>query len=67
MVAAIIPWSAWVMGYGVVLGGVTVQQFIPYTFLPMLCPIIALIHNFTGIGLYHKNDEIKYRPLWRRK
>ena len=51
----------------VVLGGVTVQQFIPYTFLPMLCPIIALIHNFTGIGLYHKNDEIKYRPLWRRK
>ena len=67
MVAAIIPWSAWVMGYGVVLGGVTVQQFIPYTFLPMLCPIIALIHNFTGLGLYHKNDEIKYRPLWRRK
>lgn len=67
MVAAIIPWSAWVIGYGVVLGGVTVQQFIPFTFLPMLCPIIALIHNFLGIGLYHKDDQIKYRPLWRRK
>lgn len=67
MVAAIIPWSAWVIGYGVVLGGVTVQEFIPFTFLPMLCPIIALIHNFVGIGLYHKNDEVKYRPLWRRK
>lgn len=67
MVAAIIPWSAWVMGYGVVLGGVTVQEFIPYTFLPMLCPVISLIHNFAGIGLYHKNDEMKYRPLWRRK
>lgn len=67
MVAAIIPWSAWVIGYGVVLGGVTVGQFIPYTFLPMLCPIIGLIHNFLGIGLYHKNDEIKYRPFWRRK
>lgn len=67
MVAAIIPWSAWVIGYGVVLGGVTVQEFIPYTFLPMLCPIITLIHNFLGIGLYHKNDEVKYLPLWRRK
>ena len=67
MVAAIIPWSAWVIGYGVVLGGVTVEQFIPFTFLPMLCPIITMIHNFLGIGLYHKNDEIKYRPFWRRK
>lgn len=67
MVAAIIPWSAWVIGYGVVLGGVTVQQFIPYTFLPMLCPIIGLINNFLGIGMYRSNDEVKYRPLWRRK
>ena len=67
MVAAIIPWSAWVIGYGVVLGGVSVQQFIPYTFLPMLCPIIALINNFLGIGMYRSNDEVKYRPFWRRK
>ena len=67
MVAAIVPWSAWVMGYGVVLGGVTVQQFIPFTFLPMLCPILALIHNFTGIGLLHSNDKVVYRPFWRRK
>lgn len=67
MVAAIIPWSAWVIGYGVVLGGVTVQEFIPFTFLPMLCPIITMINNFTGIGLFHKNDEIVYRPFWRRK
>ncbi len=67
MVAAIIPWSAWVMGYGVILGGITVWDFIPYTFLPLLCPIIALIHNFTGIGLFHSNDKIVYRPFWRRK
>ncbi|WP_320130703.1 Na+/H+ antiporter NhaC family protein [uncultured Sphaerochaeta sp.] len=67
MVAAIIPWSAWVIGYGVVLGGVTVQEFIPYTFLCMLCPIISLVNNFLGIGLFHKDDEVKYRPFWRRK
>jgi Na+/H+ antiporter nhaC len=67
MVAAIIPWNAWVIGYGVVLGGVSVQEFIPYTFLCMLCPILALIHNFLGIGLLHKDDAVRYRPFWRRK
>ena len=66
MVAALIPWNAWVIGYGVVLGGITVNEFIPYTFLPMLCPIISMIHNFAGVGLFHKDDEVKYRPLWRR-
>ena len=67
MVAAIIPWSAWVIGYGVVLGGVTVQEFIPFTFLCMLCPILSLVNNFLGIGLFHKDDEVKYRPFWIRK
>ena len=67
MIAAIVPWSAWVIGYGVVLGGISVMDFIPYTFLPMLCPILTLIFNFTGVGMYHSNDEVKYRPFWIRK
>lgn len=67
MVAAIIPWSAWVIGYGVILGGITVQDFIPYTFLCMLCPIISLVFNFLGIGLLHKDDVVKYRPFYIRK
>ena len=71
MVAAIVPWSAWVIGYGVVLGGsgnpITVAEFIPFTFLPMICPILALIHNFTGVGLLHKDDPVKYNPFWVRK
>ena len=67
MVAAIVPWSAWVIGYGVVLGGVTVQEFIPFTLLPMLCPILTLVNNYLGIGLFRKNDKIVYNPLWRRK
>ena len=66
MVAAIIPWSAWVIGYGVLLG-TTVQEFIPYVFLCILSPIVALIHNFFGIGLLRKNDSVTYRPLWIRK
>ena len=65
MVAAIIPWSAWVIGYGVVLG-TTVAQFIPYTYLCIFCPLMALVNNFSGIGVYHSNDDVKYRPFWRR-
>ncbi len=67
MLAAIIPWNAWVIGYGVVLGGISVMDFIPFTFLPMLCPILTLIFNFTGVGLLHSKDEVKYRPFWVRK
>ena len=63
MVAAIVPWSAWVIGYGVVLGGVTVAEFIPFTLLPMICPILALIHNFIGYGMIGKDEEVKYRPF----
>ena len=66
MVAAIIPWSAWVIGYGVLLG-TTVQEFIPFVFLCILSPIVALINAFLGIGLLHKDDEVKYHPLWIRK
>jgi len=66
MVAAIVPWSAWVIGYGVLLG-TTVQAFIPYVFLCILSPIVALINILLGIGVYHKNDEMKYRPFWRRE
>jgi NhaC family Na+:H+ antiporter len=65
MVAAIVPWSAWVIGYGVLLG-TTVREFIPFTFLCILSPIVALINIFLGFGLFRKSDEIRYRPLWRR-
>ena len=63
MVAAIVPWSAWVIGYGVVLGGVTVAEFIPFTFLPMICPILSVINNFIGYGMMGKDEEVKYRPF----
>lgn len=65
MLAAIIPWNAWVIGYGVVLG-TTTAGFIPFTFLPIISPLIALINSFFGIGVLHKDEEIKYHPLWRR-
>lgn len=66
LLAAIIPWNAWVIGYGVVLG-TTTAAFIPFTFLPIISPFIALLNSFFGIGLWRKSDEVKYRPFWRRK
>ena len=33
----------------------------------MLGPVLFLILNYTGIGLYKASDEIKYKPFWRRK
>lgn len=65
MVAAIIPWSAWVIGYGVLLG-TTVQEFIPFVFLCILSPFVALINILLGIGLFHRDDVVKYRPFYRR-
>lgn len=65
MVAAIVPWSAWVIGYGVLLG-TTVRDFIPFTFLCILSPIVALVNILLGIGLFRSSDEVKYRPFWRR-
>lgn len=66
MIAGIIPWSAWVIGYGVLLGA-TVQEFIPFTFLCILSPIVALINAFLGIGFFRKDEEVKYYLFWRRR
>lgn len=32
-----------------------------------LSPIVAQINILLGIGVYHKNDEMKYRPFRRRE
>lgn len=61
-----------VLPYGISAGfysstlGVSPMQYIPFTFLPILSPIIALVNAWLGIGIFRINDEIKYRPLWRR-
>ncbi len=61
-----IPWNVWTMGIGVVLG-CTVYDFMPYVFFGMLCPVLSLIFNYTGIGLFRSSDDIKYKPFWRRR
>ena len=67
ILASIVPWNAWVLGYGVVLGGISIYEIIPYNFLAIVCPIVAIIFNFLGVGFFHKNEEVKYHLIWRKK
>lgn len=66
VVSSIIFWNAWTMGYGVVLGGFSTLDTIPYNFLAFVCPIVAVIFNFLGIGFFHKDEEVKYHLLWKK-
>ena len=66
LLVAILPWGASAGYYSASLG-VLPLEYIPFTFLPMLSPLIALINAWTGIGVYRINDPIRYRPFWRRK
>ena len=66
VVAPLIFWNAWTIGYGVVLGGFPIIQAVPYTFLAMICPVVAIIFNFLGIGFFHKDEEVKYHLIWKK-
>ena len=66
VVSSIIFWNAWVMGYGVVLGGFSVLEMIPYNFLAFVCPIVAIVFNFLGIGFFRKDEEVKYHISWKK-
>ena len=65
LLCAIIPFGISTAYYSGTLG-VDPLQYIPFTFLPMLCPIFALINAWTGIGIFRKSDKIRYNPFWRR-
>ena len=65
LLVAILPWGAAAAYYSGSLG-VSPLDYIPYTFLPMLSPLIAVINAWTGIGVFRTTDEVKYRPFWRR-
>lgn len=49
--AFLVPWSAVaIYTYGVL--GVSCLEYLPYAFLPMLCPIMAVLCAITGISVF---------------
>ncbi len=66
MIEPIIPWTVSGIYYSG-LFGVSVAAYLPYTIIAFLTPLLAIVNAITGSGIFHCNDEIKYRPFWRRK
>ncbi len=65
VLCAILPYGIATAYYSGTLG-VSPLQYIPFTFLPIFSMVIAVINACLGIGVFHKKDPVKYRPLWRR-
>lgn len=65
MIDCIIPWTV----SGVFYSGlfdVPVMEYFPFVFMALLSPLTSIFNAVVGLGVYYKNDEIKYRPFWRR-
>ncbi|MCR1900108.1 Na+/H+ antiporter NhaC [Irregularibacter muris] len=65
MIDCIIPWTVSGVFYSGVFG-VPVLEYLPFAFLSLLSPFMALFNAYFGFGVYYKNDQVKYRPFWRR-
>lgn len=56
MTCALIPWNSNGVFMATTLGVATVG-YLPYAFLGLLNPIIAIIFAFTGIGIFYKDAQ----------
>lgn len=57
--AFLVPWSAAAI-YSAGVLGVSTIEYLPYAFLPLLCPIFAVICAITGIGVFDiKNKSLR--------
>ena len=49
--AFLVPWSAAAI-YSLGVLGVSAVEYLPYAFLPILCPLFAVVCAITGIGVF---------------
>ena len=54
--AFLVPWSAAAIYSSGVLGVSTVE-YLPFAFLPLICPLTAIVCAITGIGVYDCNGN----------
>ena len=43
------------------------MDYFPYAWMSLLAPLMAILNAAFGIGVFYKNDAVKYNPLWLRK
>lgn len=65
LLCAILPYGVATAFYSSTLG-VDPLKYIPFTFLPLMSPFISLINAWLGIGVFRRNDPVRYRLFWRR-
>lgn len=66
LIGSIIPWDVSAIFLATALGVPTIQ-YLPYALLPLLSPLFAIVGGFTGYGIFHRDDRIKYKPFYFRK
>ena len=54
--AFLVPWSAAAI-YSTGVLGVSAIEYLPYAFLPLICPVCAIICAITGFGVYDSNGK----------
>jgi len=54
--AFLVPWSAAAI-YSTGVLGVSAIEYLPFAFLPLLCPLIAVVCAITGIGVYDREGN----------
>ena len=54
--AFLVPWSAAAIYSSGVLG-VSAVEYLPFAFLPLLCPLFAVVCAITGIGVFDVNGK----------
>ena len=60
MCAALIPWNSNGMYMASTLGVATLS-YLPYCFLGLATPVVALILAWTGIGVFYNHKEKKHQ------
>lgn len=65
MIDCLIPWTVSGIYYSGIFGVATMDYF-PFAFMALLSPIFALVNAFLGFGVYYRDDQMAYRPFWRR-
>lgn len=65
MLDPIIPWTVSGIYYSG-LFNVPVAAYTPFTIIAFLSPVIAIINALFGIGVFRRNDRVRYNPFWRR-
>ncbi|MBA7580654.1 Malate-2H(+)/Na(+)-lactate antiporter [subsurface metagenome] len=59
LVGSIIPWDVSAIFFSGILGVATLD-YLPFAFLCLLSPLIAIVNGMLGIGIFRKDEKIKY-------